>query len=135
MTTAGIYQACPIKRRRRTKAQVQQLERQIIDVLADDHPQSVRHVFYRMTNPRLPEPVEKSDRGYRHVQHRIVELRRAGDTPYDWVTDTTRRGYFTETFRNASDFLRSVVGLYRADLWRMANSYVEVWVESRSLAG
>ena len=25
--------------------------------LADDHPQSVRHVFYRMVDPRLPEPV------------------------------------------------------------------------------
>jgi hypothetical protein len=32
-------------------------------VLAADHPQSVRHCFYRMTDPRLPEPVEKSDRG------------------------------------------------------------------------
>jgi hypothetical protein len=49
---------------RRTKAQTAQLEAQIFDVLAQDHPQSVRHVFYRMTDPRLPEPVLKTERGY-----------------------------------------------------------------------
>lgn len=129
------YGARTIKRERRTKDQVEQLDLQILGVLREDNPQSVRHVFYRMTDPRLPEPVEKSDRGYRHVQHRIVELRRSGSLPYDWITDTTRRGYFTHTYRDAGDFLRSVAGLYRADLWRDADDYCEVWVESRSLAG
>ena len=75
------YRTSPIKRTRRTKAQIRQLDHQIIEVLEEDNPQSVRHVFYRMTNPRLPEPVEKSDRGYRHVQDRIVKLRRSGDLP------------------------------------------------------
>ena len=45
----SIYQASEIntgKRVRRTRAQVKQLERQIIEVLEEDHPQSVRHVFY-----------------------------------------------------------------------------------------
>src|SRR5690606_6384980 len=60
-----VYRARTIKRDRRTKAQIEQLDEQILDVLATDHPQSVRHVFYRMTDPRLAEPVEKSDRGYR----------------------------------------------------------------------
>ena len=47
-----VYQAGRIKRRRRTKAQVEQLDSQILAVLAEDHPQSVRHVYYRMTDPR-----------------------------------------------------------------------------------
>ena len=135
MTAVPTYGARTIKRDRRTRAQVEQLDQQILDVLAEDNPQSVRHVFYRMTNPRLPEPVEKSDRGYRHVQHRIVELRRSGRLPYGWITDATRRGYFTSTYQNAADFLRQIYGLYRADLWQMADCYCEVWVESRSLAG
>ena len=41
---------------RRTKARTQLLDEQIIAVLREDHPQSVRHVFYRMTDPRLGEP-------------------------------------------------------------------------------
>src|SRR5262245_15412680 len=93
----AVYGASTIKRDRRTKARVDQLDRQIKDVLREDHPQSVRHVFYRMTDPRLPEPVEKSDRGYRHVQRRIVEMRRAGALSYRWISDASRQGYHTST--------------------------------------
>lgn len=130
-----VYRASTIKRDRRTKAQVEQLDQQIIAVLSEDRPQSVRHVFYRMTNPRLPEPVEKSDRGYRHVQHRLKELRRDGRIPYGWITDATRRGYHVDTYRSSAEFLNAMAGLYRADLWRNSQYYVEVWTESRSIAG
>jgi hypothetical protein len=129
------YRARTIKRARRTRERIEQLDAQILDVLREDHPQSVRHVFYRMTDPRLPEPVEKSERGYRHVQHRIVELRRAGTLPYGWITDATRRGYFTDTFASSADFVRRMAGLYRADLWAQSHHYCEVWAESRSIAG
>jgi hypothetical protein len=124
-----------IKRERRTKARIEQLDQHILDVLSADHPQSVRHVFYRMTDPRLLEPVEKSDRGYRHVQHRLKELRRDGRVPYNWITDATRRGYHVSMFADAGEFIRRMSGLYRADLWEQSDHYVEVWTESRSIAG
>lgn len=130
-----IYGAGTLKRERRTKAQIQQLDDQIVDVLRKDHPQSVRHVFYRMTDPRLLESVEKSERGYRTVQSRLVELRRSGRIPYGWITDATRQGYHTPTFNGPAEFLRSMKALYRADLWRDSQFYCEVWVESRSIAG
>ena len=120
---------------RRTKAQIEQLENQIIDVLTEDHPQSLRHVFYRMTDPRLTEPVDKTEQGYAQVKKRLTALRRNGVIPYGWVTDATRRGYHVNTYANGSDFLRSVSSLYRADLWEYADVYVEVWCESRSIAG
>lgn len=113
---------------------MEQLDAQIIAVLREDHPQSVRHVFYRMTDPRLPEPVEKSDRGYRHVQARCVALRRSGRVPYSWFADLSRRGYFVSTFDDASDFVTRMAGLYRSDLWRDADCRCEVWAESRSIA-
>jgi len=129
-----IKRASTIKRDRRTKEQIDQLDAQIFEVLREDHPQSVRHVFYRMTDPRLTEPVEKSDRGYRHVQDRCVKLRRSGAAPYHWIADMSRQGYFTNTFDDAADFLRSMAGHYRADLWRDAEYRCEVWAESRSIA-
>jgi hypothetical protein len=132
---AAFYGAGTIKRSRRTRGQVAQLDRQIVDVLRMDHPQSVRHVFYRMTDPRLLEPVEKSDRGYRHVQTRLKELRRAGVVPYGWITDASRRGYFVDTFSDRFDFVSRISGLYRADLWSRNDAYCEVWTESRSIAG
>lgn len=130
----SAYRAGTLKRERRTRERIDQLDAQIIEVLREDHPQSVRHVFYRMTDPRLPEPVEKSDRGYRHVQDRCVKLRRSGAIPYGWIADMSRRGYFVNTFDGAGDFLRRMRGLYRADLWRDAEFRCEVWVESRSIA-
>jgi hypothetical protein len=130
----SAYRTGTIKRVRRTRDAIDQLDAQIVAVLSEDHPQSVRHVFYRMTDPRLPEPVEKSDRGYRHVQDRCVKLRRAGAIPYAWIADMSRRGYFVNTFQNASNFLRQMIGLYRADLWSDADNRCEVWVESRSIA-
>ena len=38
------------------------------------------------------------------------------------------------TFSSASDFVRRMAGLYRADAWRDADAYVEVRCESRSIA-
>jgi hypothetical protein len=130
-----LYRARTLKRKRRTQDSLDQLDKQIIEVLKEDHPQSVRHVFYRMTDPRLPEPVEKSDRGYRHVQDSCVKLRRSGALPFGWISDASRRGYFTNTYASAQDFLRSVTRHYRADLWQHSDYYCEVWVESRSIAG
>jgi len=132
-----VYRARTIKRQRRTKARIEQLDEQIVEVLREDNPQSVRHVFYRMTDPRLPEPVEKSDAGYRTVQDRCLKLRRAGTVPYAWIADTSRMGYHTATYASAADYLRTVAGSYRAQLWERSDvpTYCEVWCESRSLAG
>ena len=122
-------------RKRRCKAQIQQLEKQIYDALKNDHPQSVRHVFYLMTNPRLPEPVDKTDQGYQQVQKRVADMRLRGDFPFEWITDSSRRAHHTPTFAGAGDFLRRYAAVYRADLWEdHSENYVEVWTESRSLA-
>ena len=131
----SVYRTSPIKRRRRTRVEIAQLDDQIVSVLRLDHPQSVRHVFYRMTDPRLPEPVEKSEKGYRHVQAVSSSCADRAKIPYGWISDATRRGYHTDTFSSASDFLTQMNGLYRADLWADADIYCEVWTESRSIAG
>lgn len=128
------YGARTIKRTRRTSAQVGQLDAQIVDLLADDHPQSVRHVYYRMTDPRLREPVEKTDAGYRTVQNRCLLLRRSGAVPYGWISDMSRQGYFVNTFDDGADFVSRMSGLYRGDLWRNADVRCEIWCESRSIA-
>lgn len=122
-------------RSRRTKAQVAQLNSQIVAVLETDHPQSVRHVFYRMTNPRLPEPVLKTEQGYQQVQRRITELRRSGRIQYGWITDATRRGYHVATYHDGAEMIDHMAGMYRSNLWADASHYVEVWCESRSIAG
>ena len=124
-----------MKRKRFTKNEIEILDEQIIAVLKDDYPQSVRHVFYRMTNPRLEVPVEKTQSGYDRVQRRCLALRREGKIPYKWVSDSTRRGSHVTTYQDGGDFLERVAGLYRSQLWRRDDPHVEVWCESDSIAG
>jgi hypothetical protein len=122
------------RRSRRSKARIGQLWDQMHGVLEADHPQSVRHVFYRMTEP-WPEPVAKSKAGYTIVQRQLVKMRLKGTIPYGWITDATRRGYFTPTWSDPADAVRHIAALYRRNYWATALVYVEVWVESRSIAG
>ena len=123
------------KRARRTANQIEQLQNQMYAVLKEDNPQSVRHVFYRMTDPRLPESVEKSDNGYVTVQRQLTNMRRAGRVPYGWITDASRRGYFTETYSSPVEALEATARFYRRSVWTETPEYVEVWCESRSIAG
>lgn len=123
-----VYRHSTLKRDRRTAARLEQLDEQILDVLREDNPQSVRHVFYRMTNPRLPEPVEKTDRGYRHVQDRMVKLRRAGRLPFGWVSDATRRGHHTPTYRDEAEAMPA--GILRS----LLRANIESLLPERALA-
>ena len=116
-------------------AALAQLDAQIIAVLREDNPQTVRHVFYRMTDPRLPEPVEKTEHGYKQVVSRLVSLRRAGDVPYEWIADSTRSGLHVSTWANPGEVVQAAADSYRTNPWDAAGAYVEVWCESRSIAG
>ena len=88
-----------------------------------------------MTDPRLPQPVDKTEHGYKLVIRRCLAMRRSGRIPYGWISDATRRGFHVLTWDNPGDFLQGVVGLYRGQLWGPDLPHVEVWTESRSLAG
>ncbi len=100
-----------------------------------DHPVSVRHVFYRLTDPHLAEPVDKTEHGYKQVQHRIAEMREGGRLPYSWIADASRMGWHVATYDGPESFIRQTARSYRFDLWGDADAEVEVWVESRSIAG
>lgn len=122
-------------RTRRTRAEVEQLEAQVVDILREDHPASVRHTFYRLTDPRLPVHVQKTEHGYAQVQQRLVAMRKAGKIPFDWISDSSRTGYHVAEYDDSEQFVRSTARLYRGRLWTPALPHVEVWTESRSIAG
>ena len=122
-------------RYRPTHAELEQLDSQIIAVLNEDHPQSVRHVFYRMTDPRLPVSVPKTENGYKRIVARCIKLRRTGVVPYSWIADASRSGLHVATWADAGQIMRSAAESFRTDPWLRLNDYVEVWCESRSIAG
>ena len=122
-----------IKRKRRTNAEVEAIEAALIAIAADGAPQSVRHVFYRMVSDH-PEMIEKSQAGYRTVQRKLVELRRSGKVEWRHIADGTRWRVHGSSFGSPAEIVRAAARTYRRDLWRRAPVYVEVWVESDSMA-
>ena len=59
----------------------------------------------------------------------MVKLRRAGTCPFSWITDASAAATSCRPI-GAADFILSVAGLYRADLWQRSRYYFEVWTDS-----
>ncbi|MEO8391503.1 MAG: hypothetical protein ABI700_00785 [Chloroflexota bacterium] len=95
-------------------------------------PMTVRQMFYRMSSA---SEVEKTENGYRRVQRCLLEMRRAGAIPYDWIADNTRWQRKPKTYGSliaAADFWARN---YRRALWEEQPIYVEIWIEKDALAG
>ena len=121
------------KRERSTQQTMERLDAALLDILAADWPQSVRHCFYRaVSDPALEVPKSKS--GYGRVQRSLAAMREDGRLDWRRVVDHTRRAFRTTTFNNPADFVRSVASLYRRSLWDNGDHLAEVWVESSSVA-
>jgi hypothetical protein len=117
---------------RRTKAEIDQLWAAMADELAERHPQSVRHLYYRMVVRGL---VDKTEAGYDTVQTQLVKMRRSGAIPYERITDGTRWARRVKTYGSPADAVAEVARYYRRNLWEQTPVYVECWCESDSIAG
>lgn len=123
-----------IKRSRRTKAEMFAICEAIYEVLLNDNPQGVRHVFYCLCeNPYYLVP--KSEAGYQVIKRKLLDLRKLGWVPWTWVSDGTRWRRQAQSFDSPAEAVRFVAETYRRDLWRRTPVYVEVWCESDSMAG
>jgi hypothetical protein len=132
MPAPSIYQASPVKRIRSTKAEVIARREALFDIVSEMQPMTVRQVFYQAT---VRDIVEKSDAGYTKVQTDLVQMRRNGSLPYDWIADNTRWQRRPRTFNSVQDALDDTARFYRKSLWSDAGAYVEVWLEKDALAG
>jgi hypothetical protein len=128
----SIYRPSPIKRRRATKAEVEQRRDHLFEIVSEMRPMTVRQVFYQASVRNI---VEKSEAGYGKVQTDLVLMRRAGDLPYGWIADNTRWQRKPDTFKSPQEALKETARLYRKDLWAEAHVYVEVWLEKDALSG
>src|SRR6516162_3274200 len=121
------------KRFRRTKAAVITIRDAIREVLEQDHPQTVRQVFYALT---VRGAIKKEEIEYhRTVIRLLVEMREGGEIPFDWLADNTRWQRKPATFVGLDSCLKNTAKAYRRDLWAAAPLYLEIWCEKDALAG
>ena len=132
MTRASrSYRACSTKRR--TKEQIADIRAAIKRLLKADRPQTVRQVFYQLV---VRDAIEKTENQYQTTVIRLLsEMRLAGEIPWDWIVDVSRRTRETQTFDNTADALEHTARYYRRSALREADVYIEIWSEKEALSG
>jgi hypothetical protein len=121
------------KRFRRTKSAIGGIRDAIKNLLAEDHPQTVRQVFYALTVRGL---IQKAEIEYQRTAVRLLgEMREAGTIPFEWIADNTRWMRKPSTFVGLDACLDATSKHYRRNLWAAMPVYVEVWCEKDALAG
>ena len=133
LASAGINNPRALKRTRRTKAEMDVIRDAIFSELEETHPQTVRHVFYRLTSLGLVPKQENS--GYITVKTQLLKMRKSGRVPWGWVADATRWRIKPTSYGSLEEALVNNARFYRRDIWRHAEVYVEVWCESDSIGG
>jgi 5S rRNA maturation endonuclease (ribonuclease M5) len=129
----SVYGTSPVKRQRRTKAEIEALDGALWLIVEQFRPVTVRQVFYQAVNRGLVPKHETQ--GYRVVQRRLVALRESGEIPYGHIVDGTRYVHGHTRYANLDEFTYFAAGLYRKDYWANADMRVEVWLEKDALKG
>jgi hypothetical protein len=130
------YQASPIKsaqRKRRTRTEMAALRDGLFAIVEADHPTTNRSVLYQAAAQGL---VEKTEQEYQSTVCRLLlEMRRSGRLPYDWIADNTRWMHKPQSYNSLDQMLAISAATYRRALWLNQPVYVEIWCEKDTIAG
>jgi hypothetical protein len=129
---AGAHGSSPINRRPRTNAELNLIDGAIVDVVAADHPMTLRGAYYRVLSLGL---IEKNERAYRLVGRQLLKLRRAGLVPYSWITDGTRWITKPRTWGDLDQMLNDAAASYRRALWQDQDVDVHGLIEKDAISG
>jgi hypothetical protein len=127
------YGPSPVRRRRRTPAEIEAIREAILEELEADNPQTVRGLFYRLVSRGA---IDKTESEYKHTVGRLVtEMRRDGSLPYEYLADPTRWMRKPTTFSSAKQALQRTARTYRQALWDRALVVPEIWSEKDAITG
>lgn len=101
---------------------------QIVEELG---PITVRGCLYRAAGKVYPDTEKKS---YNSASRIIKLLRRANCVSRNKIVDSTRRRLKPSSWSGLADFMDTVRGAYRKNLWERQPNYVEVFVEKDAMA-
>lgn len=133
----GRYRSTPItpsgRRRRRTLAEIDTIRGAIYTTLMEDHPMTVRQVYYQLVSRGV---IGKTEAEYKQTVCRLLtQMRKHHQVPFDWIADNTRWMRKPHTYDSLGEMLRITRDTYRRALWSNQDVYVEVWLEKDALSG
>jgi hypothetical protein len=131
---APVYDASPVKRRRATKAEMEDRAAFLLAYAAKHGPVTVRGLYYQAEVAKVPG-IDKTEQAYARVQRQVLLLRRGGRMPYEHISDATRWMRKPRSYDSVCEALTATAYAYRRSLWRDADEYVETWLEKDAIAG
>ena len=102
------------------------------EILAEHHPMTVRQVYYQLVSRQV---IENSRSRYQAVSDALVDARKDGTIPWEWMEDRLRRPRTVGMWDDLADFAQTAVRAYRRDVWASQPGYVECWREKDALSG
>lgn len=133
--TNTVNGASTIKRRRRTKSEMDEFRAAIHRLAEANQPCSCRQVYYLGIGVLWDKDTGGSRRNYNKVVYELGVMREAGDLPWGWITDATRYRRIPTMYNSWEEAAQRTAEHYRRDLWAMQPRHVEVWAESDSISG
>jgi hypothetical protein len=127
-----FYETRPAKRKRATKAEMNERADFVAHFTREFAPVTVRQVFYAATVNYI---IEKTEDGYSKIQQSCLFGRRNGTIPYWHIADNSRSFYQVKSFQDLSNASYSFAHTYKRDFWAESSDAVEVWLEKEALAG
>ena len=101
-------------------------------ILADDHPMTVRQVYYQLVARQI---IKNQDSQYKRISRILVDARKDGAIPWDWIEDRLRRPRAVSMWEDLTDFGTDAVQAYRRNVWTEQPRYFETWLEKDALSG
>jgi hypothetical protein len=102
------------------------------EILAEGHPMTVRQVFYQLVSRLV---IENTRIQYQAVSNALVDARREGAIPWEWIEDRLRRPRHVSMWSGLREFAETCRRAYRLNVWTSQPRYLEVWLEKDALSG
>lgn len=101
-------------------------------ILAEYNPMTVRQVYYQLVSRQV---IENNRSQYQAVSNALVDARKEGVIPWEWIEDRLRRPRTVGMWDDLADFAKTAVSAYRRDVWESQSAYIEFWLEKDALSG
>lgn len=102
------------------------------EILSQHNPMTVRQVYYRLVSRQV---IKNNRSQYQAVSKALVEARKEGLVPWEWIEDRLRRPRHVSMWQNLSNFAETAQRAYRKNVWETQPYYLEAWLEKDALSG
>jgi hypothetical protein len=98
------------------------------EILEDYHPMTVRQVYYQLVSRQV---IENNRSQYQAVSNALVDARKDGVIPWQWIEDRTRRPRGVQMWDDLMDFSETVKQAYNPPTLKYGKKKTRYPVSSR----